>query len=153
MRRKLLILLVILLCFPLYGNRISKSKSVEITADIYLPIELEKLSDVDFGKIPAGAKNIKSQTDGKLKIVTDASLDALKITWKDEEKDSYVEIEKDIEVGLKGKDKEDEKLKSIIKASEDKEGKSLIFTGVIPEVPENFYGTYRGTFIVRVEYK
>lgn len=153
MKGRRIFILLFFLNMTLYGLEIEKSKVIEITADIYLPIILEKESDIDFGKVPAGAKDVKSQIDGKLKIITDSSLEKLKITWKDESVESYVDIDSDIDVILYSEKSQNSSLKSRIKATKNNEEKSLNFSGNIPKIPINSEGIYRGEFIVRVEYR
>lgn len=139
----------------IFCNNISQEGKVIITANIYKPITLEKVQDVDFGVIPVGATNVKAAKPGKLKVTSEQDMEELKFTWKDDLGKTYVSIDKPIKVILMPEEnlKNNTKLESEITSSLSKGEKALNFNGTISKVPKGALGKYRGTFTVRAEYK
>lgn len=155
MKKFVLFCYVVFFSTNIFCNNISQEGKVIVTANIYKPITLEKIQDVDFGVIPVGATNVKAITPGKLKVTSEQDINELKFTWKDDLGKTYVSIDKPIKVILLPEEnlKNNTKLQSEIRSNLYKEDKILNFNGTILKVPKGAFGKYRGTFTVRVEYK
>lgn len=143
-----------------------KEASVKIEAKVLRPVKIAEVKNIDFGVIPAGksAKTNGAQ-NGYIVIETPGRL---KVTWKDKMRGEYVDINRELPVSMRKKDRDYEMVATVnsnfgdgsrsISSNDsnvliERKGGKIVFSATIATVPKMAQGEYRGSFLVRVEYK
>lgn len=149
-----------------FSKEYGKDVEVKITANVIRPVKIGETKDIDFGDIPAGkGARTSGMQNGFISIETPGKM---YVTWKDKESGNYQDINNLLPVTMKNENSKEIMIANIKSNFGDgtklingnnynvlveNTGGKIIFSGEIEKVPNTAQGEYKGTFLVRVEYK
>lgn len=150
----------------IFSKEYGKDVEVKITGNVVRPVKIGETKDIDFGDIPAGrgAKTAGIQ-NGFITIETPGKM---YVTWKDKEAGNYQDIKNSLPVIMKKINSEEFMVATIssnfgngtrliggnnYNVLVENTGGKIVFSGEIDRVPDTASGEYKGTFLVRVEYR
>lgn len=159
--KKWLLLLLNLIIFTFLQANNGTEAVVEITADVLRPITMTKISDIDFGTIIAGDKNINAKQNGKISISGNGSI---KLEWKADGEVGYKSVREFLDVPIYNKNSK--KIMTEVFLGENKnsivddvlefsglESKEIVIKGRIDKLSsEAEVGEYSGGITIRATY-
>ena len=160
------LIVFLLVVIQIFSAEYGKDAEVKIKANVIKPVKIRETKNIDFGDIPAG-KGAKTSgiQNGFIFIETPGKM---YVTWKDKEGKKYQEIDKLLPIVIRNKSLQESIAVNIesnfgngtklingnnYNVLVENAGGKFIFSGSIDKVPSTAQGEYKGTFLVRVEYR
>lgn len=148
---------LLFLLFLFSFTAIGKEVIVKVETKILKPIKLNIKRDINFGNIIAGSKNIVAKNSGIIEVVGEGEISLL---WKDDEKNEFQNISKDLKVKMKNLN--NDIFYATLKKNGEMTPKNYFLNGESKIIEINGYidyldpklttGEYNGSVTIRAEY-